>query len=433
MGNLMFFLYRIFAVPLLKPAFFVGRFFNAKMKTGYEGRKNQFQFIEKELAANASGKHRIFFHASSVGESEQALPIIEKMKKANPDCYIIMSFFSPSGYKFLKNNPFVDLKIYLPLDTRSNARKLFSLLKPDLWCISKFDVWPNHLKVASKLKIPTVLTAATLSENSGRDKGLAGLLNKSFYNCFDHIFPISDEDAKRFLRIFPFPERMTMTGDTRFDQVYNKARKVENAGNVKIFKQPGSLVFMAGSIWPADEKHLLPAFINIMKKHTSLLAILVPHELHESHIADIENTLNRAGLESERYTDFEKNGGTEKRIAIINTVGMLARIYMQTNLAYVGGSFSSGVHNVMEPAVFGQPVIFGPVNANSFEAGELMKAGSAFAVENAAQIEEVLEKLVTDDLYRNEIGQKAKNLIYNNLGATERIYNHLKQNYGFIS
>jgi 3-deoxy-D-manno-octulosonic-acid transferase len=170
-----------------------------------------------------------------------------------------------------------------------------------------------------------------------------------------------------------------------------------------------------------------------MKKHTGLCAILVPHELHESHITDIENILSRAGLESERYTDFEKNGGTEKRIAIINTVGMLARIYMQTNLAYVGGSFSSGVHNVMEPAVFGQPVIFGPVNANSFEAGELMKAGSAFAVENAAQIEEILEKLVTNDLYRTEIGQKAKDLIYNNLGATERIYNHLKQNYDFIS
>ena len=429
----LFFLYRILAVPMIRVTFFFGRFFNSKMKLGYEARKNQFSFIEKELETNAKGRKRIFFHASSVGESEQALPIIEKLKAANPDIYIVMSFFSPSGYNFLKKNPLVDLKIYLPLDTHRNAKRLFALIKPELWCISKFDIWPNHLRAAASLNIPIVLTAATLSENSGRDKGLAGLFNKTFYKYFDLIFPISDDDAKRFLRLYPFPEKIHMTGDTRFDQVFIKAMKVEKAGNVKIFKNEGGIVFIGGSIWPADEKHLLPAFTNIMNKHPELRAILVPHELHESHLLDIESALANAGLESERFTQFEKQGGTEKRIAIVNTVGMLARIYMQTDLAYIGGSFSSGVHNVMEPAVFGQPVLFGPIYKNSFEACELIKLGSAFPTENTQQIEDILDKLITDNTFRTQAGQKAKDLIQHNLGATERIYEYLKQSYDFIS
>jgi len=433
MEDILFFIYRFFALPAFRLSFYVSHFFNSKIAQGYKGRKNQFGFIEKEITPHIASKIKILFHATSVGESEQALPIIEKIKTANPDIYIIMSFFSPSGFNFLKKNPLVDLKIYLPLDTRSNARKLFSIIKPDLWCISKFDVWPNHLKTAASMHIPIVLTAATLSANSGRDKGLAGLFNKTFYKYFDHIFPISDDDGKRFLHIFPYPEKITMTGDTRFDQVFLKAKKVEKAGEVRIFRKGGGLVLIGGSLWPADEKHLFPALVNVMKKHPDMQAILVPHELHESHIADIELAMKQAGFECERFTTFESQGGTEKRIAIINTVGMLARIYMQTDLAYVGGSFSTGVHNVMEPAVFGQPVFFGPFHANSFEAGELIKIGGAFAIENSDQVEAILEKTVADDSFRIAAGNKAQDLIFNNLGATERIYNHLKQTYDFIS
>lgn len=433
MESVLFFLYNFFAVPAVKLSFFVGRFFDPKMKQGYEGRKNQFRLIESELASHASGKHKLWFHASSVGESEQALPIIEKIKAANSDIFIILSFFSPSGYNFLKKNPLIDLKIYLPLDTRRNARKIFRLIKPDLWFVSKFDVWPNHLKTAASMQIPILLTAATLSANSRRDKGLAGFFNKTFYKYFTHIFPISTEDSERFYQVFPFPEKITITGDTRFDQVFLKAKKVEKAGNIKIFSKEGGLVFIAGSIWPADEKHLLPAFVKLMQKHPDLRAILVPHELHEPHIADIEDILKNAALESERYSDFSGKGGTEKRIAIINVVGMLARIYMQTDFAYIGGSFSSGVHNVMEPAVFGQPVIFGPIHANSFEASELLKIGGAFAIENSYQAETILEKIVTDKPFRIAAGKKAKDLIYNNLGATDKIFNYLKQTYDFIS
>lgn len=431
MEGFLLFLYRLILVPVTRFIFYFWRFLDPKIKLGYEGRKGQFRRIEKEILG-AKGRKRIFFHASSVGEGEQALPVIERLKAADPDIYIVVSFFSSSGYDFLKRNPNIDLKIYLPIDSRKNAHRLFTLIKPDLWCISKFDVWPNHHIVAAKLGIPIVLIAATLSENSGRDKGIAGTFNKSFYKYFDHIFPISEDDSSRFLHIFPFPDRITIAGDTRFDQVISKALKVEKAGNVKIFKNEGGLIFIGGSIWPADEKHLLPALCSVMRNHPSLRAILVPHELHESHIADIENTIRQAGLESERYTDSESKGGTVKRIAIINTVGMLARIYMQTGMAYVGGSFSTGVHNVMEPAVFAQPVIFGPVNTNSFEAGELIKAGCAFAINDAAGAEAILEKLISDDSFRIDAGNKAKDLIYNNLGATEIIYTYLKQTYDFI-
>ena len=161
--------------------------------------------------------------------------------------------------------------------------------------------------------------------------------------------------------------------------------------------------------------------------------ILVPHELHESHISDIENVLTSAGIASERYTSFEKTGGTEKRVAIINTIGMLARLYRQTQLAYVGGSFSTGVHNVMEPAVFGQPVVFGPAYHNSFEAMELIHEGCAFSGSNAKELETLLDIFLSDESNRIETGNKAKNLIEQNIGATQIIIKKLKETYDFIS
>jgi 3-deoxy-D-manno-octulosonic-acid transferase len=215
--------------------------------------------------------------------------------------------------------------------------------------------------------------------------------------------------------------------------VYNKAQKVREADEVVIFKDAGGVLLIAGSIWPADEKHLMPALVNLYQKYDKLKLVLVPHELHESHIADIEGVLQNAGIESERYTSFQSKGGTKCRVAIINTIGMLARIYKQTHLAYVGGSFSTGVHNVMEPAVFGQPVVFGPEHHNSFEALELIREGCAFSGSNTNEIESLLERFLSNDTDRLATGTKAKDLIEKNIGATQIIVKKLKETYGFIS
>lgn len=433
MQKLWFLLYNIFFVPLFYAGFKIGSLFNQKMKDGNRTRKGQMKRIKDAVSKFDKDKKRIVFHASSVGEWEQAVPIIEKIKTSNPDIYIIVTFFSPSGYNFVKKHWAIDLKVYMPLDTYFGALKFFKIVKPSLWTVSKFDVWANHVFAAKKLNIPIILTAATLSSNSRRDKGIARIFNKSVYKHFSHFFPISEEDKERFLKLCPSPEKITVTGDTRFDQVFNRGEKAREAGNIRIFEKEEGITFIGGSVWPPDEKHLFPALIEKMKKYPELRAIIVPHELHESHISDIEKVFNSENIETERYTNFKDKGFTTKRVAIANTIGMLARLYMQTDLAYVGGSFSTGVHNVMEPAVFGQTVIFGTVYQNSFEAGELIKIGSAFSVSNSEEIKELLEKFISDENYRKETGKKAQNLIYDNLGATDKIYNLLKQQYEFIS
>jgi len=433
MGTLYYFLYNAVFVPVFCFGFWIGSLFNAKMKEGRIGRKNLFRTIKQTIEKIDAQTKRIHFHASSVGEWEQAVPIIAELKKLNPKLFISVSFFSPSGFRFAKKPVNVDLKVYLPFDRYRSAKRFFNLIRPDLWIISKFDIWPNHVIAANRLGIPIAVTAATLSPNSGRDKGISGKFNKFIYSKISQIFAISDDDKDRFKRLISNSSNLYVTGDTRFDQVYNKGERAKNEGDVKLFKDQSGIKIIGGSIWPADEKHLIPALIALMKKYDHLKLILVPHELHESHISAIENMLNVASIDNERFTNCAENGGTHKRVIIVNTIGLLSRLYMQTDIAYIGGSFSTGVHNVMEPAVFGQPVLFGPQHLNSFEAGELLKLECAFCVENRTQLESILDELISNQELRTQTGTKAKNLIYNNLGATNRIINILKQQYGFIS
>lgn len=427
----LYILYNIFFVPAFRLAFFLGRFFNKKMKEGYEKRQNQWELISQKMKEIDPKRKRIAFHASSVGEWEQAAPIIDRLKEINPDLFIIASFFSPSGYNFVKNYANIDLKIYLPLDSLSNAKQFFGLIKPNLWVISKFDVWINHLKIAAKMNIPVINTSATLSENSGRDKGLAGRLNAYAYQYFSWIYPISEDDKKRFLKIYPQEKQLIVTGDTRFDQVFLRGEKAKKKNILPIFADNSGIKFIGGSIWQADEKRLFPALLALLKKYDSLKLVLVPHEIKEHYLKEIEDFF--VNFDCQRFTKFSLSGSCTSRIAIIDTVGMLAALYAQTDIAYVGGSFTTGVHNTMEPAIFGNPVIFGSVYQNSFEAMELMKLGSAFSCANSAQMQEVLEKLITDQTYRKQIGENAKSLIINNIGASEKIIQQLIKNYDFIS
>lgn len=433
MKILLFILYNIFVVPTIYFGFYIGQFFNKKIREGVKGRKSQWQQIKKALSQVDTNRKRVLFHCASVGEWEQVVPIIESIKKINPDIYTIVSFFSPSGYNYAKCHLYVDLKIYLPIDSYFAAKKLFILIKPCLWVISKYDIWANHIFTAGALKIPIINISATLSPNSGRDKGITKSFNKYVYPIFDYIFPISISDMNRFLKIFPHPDRMTISGDTRFDQVYNKAMKAHNVEPIKIFVDCSGLIFIGGSIWPSDEKHLLPALIAVMKKYSHLKAILVPHELYEKHITDIEKTMKNGGFLSERYSDFLTKGGTTKRVAIINTIGILSQLYKQTHIAYIGGSFSTGVHNVIEPAIFGQPILFGPCYTNSFEAQELKVRSCAFEIKTANEGEAIMEKLIIDDIFRDEIGKKAIDFIENNIGATKKIMDIISNRYDFIS
>lgn len=432
MPGFIYILYNILGVPALRFGFFLLSRFNRKAKLGYQGRAEQKNSLIQTLGEVSSERKRVLIHCTSVGEYEQAVPIIDLLKKQRPDLFIVVSFFSSSGYNFVKKNVNIDLKIYLPLDVYSRAYQLLNTLKPSLFIISKFDVWPNFMISASKLDIPTVMIAATLSSNSKRDKGVSKWLNSYAFKHFDFIFPISDEDKNRFTTIYPFPERMEVTGDTRFDQVYRKGQRILQEPSIELFENRDGLTLICGSIWPADEKHLLPALIRILHKYPDLKAILVPHELHEEHISSIENVLTNGGINSQRYSSFSENSKSIEHVVIVNTIGMLAKLYVNTDLAYVGGSFSTGVHNVMEPAVFGQPVIFGPVYVNSFEAMELQKIESGFSIQNEEELEKMFDTFVSDTTKRRSAGKRAKDLIEKNIGATNKIFEILNQRYGDI-
>lgn len=425
-------LYNILGIPVLKAGFFAGSLFNAKMREGRKARKNQFARIANEIA-RAGNRKRILFHCTSAGEWLQALPIIESLKSQFPGLYIMVSFFSPSGFRFAKNPVEVDLKFYLPLDTRFAAHRLFKILKPDLWIISKFDVWPNHVCEASKQGIPVVITSATLSADSGRDKGFSRLFNKFIYNKISHFFPISDQDKMRFQALVPDEEKYTVAGDTRYDHVFNRGRKTSDAGDVAIFAENTGITLIAGSTWPPDEKHILPAITDLIREFPDLYVIIVPHELHESHLRDIEEVFSNSEIRTERYTEFAPKRTASSRVVIFNTIGLLARLYKQTGIAFIGGSFGKGTHNVMEPAIFSQPVLFGPNHLNSFEAGELLKTGGAFKVTGQQEFHDKVHLLISDPELRKSMGEKARNLIISNTGATAIIINKLKEKYGIIS
>jgi 3-deoxy-D-manno-octulosonic-acid transferase len=432
MAAILTILYRILVIPLMITGFYIGSAFNAKMREGRKARKNQFLRLSNEIS-KATDRKRILFHCSSAGEWLQALPIIEKLKATDPRLFIMVSFFSPSGFKFSKTPPEVDLKFYLPLDTFVAARRLFRLLKPDIWVISKFDVWPNHLMAAAKLHIPVVITSATLSANSRRDKGFSRIFNKHIYSKISHFFPISDDDKNRFQLLVPGEEKYTVAGDTRFDHVVNRGNKANEAEDVTIFKDKNEITVIAGSTWPSDEKHILPALVRLCTELPRLQVIIVPHELDESHLSDIENAFLRYGIKSERFTNFSGHGYASVNVVIFNTIGLLARLYKHTDIAFVGGSFGKGTHNVMEPAVFGQPVLFGPHHLNSFEAGELLKINAAYTINNQEEFYEKVSLLIRDGNLRRSMGNKAKDFIKGNTGATTIIINKLKEKYGIIS
>jgi 3-deoxy-D-manno-octulosonic-acid transferase len=433
MRLLLILVYNVLVVPLLTSGFWIAAFFDPKARAGWEGRRDQFPKLAAALAGMRADRKRILFHCTSVGECEQALPIAQAIKDARPDIATFFSFFSPSGYAFLKQHPAVDHKLYLPLDSWGAMNRFLKLLAPDLVVISKFDVWPDLVWVAKKRGIPAVITSATLSSNSRRDKGLAGWLNAHVFDCLDAVLAITAEDAARFRTLGLSPDRVFVTGDTRFDQVRLRGERARAAGDVTLFKEQPALTIIGGSLWPADERHFLPAAIAVLKKHPEARLILVPHEPREAHLAALEKAIAAAGLGCERYSDFAARGGTAARVALIDTVGMLARLYKQTDIAYIGGSFGSGVHNVMEPAVFGQPVLFGPRHENSAEALELMSGGCAFAAGDSRGILDALTRLAEGAAERRAIGEKARDYIASRVGATAATLTILKGRYDFLS
>ncbi len=420
-------LYNAIAIPALYVGFHTAAKFSSKVRLGIAGRRGAVAKLETQLKSAAPRNHTVWFHFTSVGEFEQAKPLIEAIKD---EVRIALTYFSPSVHASVERFPYCDASTFLPLDTRHNAETLLKIIKPSLLIFSKFDIWPNLVWSASQHQVPVVLIAGTLRAKSKR---LSFLARPFFKNIHQHISihcTISELDSERFRQICPPEAQIEIAGDTRFDSVYHRAMAVNE--KTQFFPGQSTLnrhILIAGSTYLEDERVLLDAYSLLTQHSPHLLAhlVLVPHEPTEERIRQIERRLNHLRLSHCRFSNLTSDVNLcQTETIIIDAVGLLAELYWLGDVAFVGGGFHGSIHNVMEPAALGKPILFGPTIDNAYEADMLQEAGAARTVKNANEMADVLTEWLTDSRERERRGQIGKSVIGQNLGASERTLEHLK-------
>lgn len=408
-------LYALILLPLTFGLIHILSIFSKKIRQGlYPRRKTISNLLKWNNTTQLEGK-RILFHAASLGEFEHIRPLIHKLKEEYKTINIL-TLFSPSGYKNIKSSPDLDYFMYMPFDFGFMWKKVYSIIHPDLLIISKHDVWPMQVWQAKKMKIPMYLVNASLAESSTRTKPFIKSFQKYIYRDFTNIFSISEDDADRFAIHYP-KCHVKVVGDTKYDQVLIRKKASKNEELIPGQWVNGKWIFVAGSIWPEDEENIISILIKYLNDFPKFSLIVAPHEPKDTIIRSMEKTFSRWGTQR-----FSQIGNLkEERVIIINTIGHLADLYKYATAAYVGGSFKQGIHNVMEPAIYGVPVIFGPQHDDSYEALELAKSGGGIVIKNEHDFENVLGSLLKSEEENIKIGKKALKFSAQNTGATTKI------------
>ena len=419
-------LYNTLVIPTLTAGFYTAARFSPKIREGLVGRRSVFESIEAQLDSAREFTQTAWFHFTSVGEFEQAKPLIEALKD---EVRIVLTYFSPSVHPNVARYPHHDAAIYLPLDTSRNAKRLFQIIKPSLLVFSKFDIWPNLVWHAAEHSVSIALIAGTLHSKSKR---IASFARPFFRYVHRHISVhcvISEADAQRFRMICPPSAQIVVTGDTRFDRVYQRAVAVN--GETEFFPGQSTLqrpILIAGSTYLEDEQVVLEAYRRLRENashnpdsnHPPHL-ILVPHEPTKNRIDEIQTQLDHIELSWVCFSELQEGVDlSQTDVIVIDTIGLLAQLYRLGDVAFVGGSFHGSVHNVMEPAAMAKPILFGPTIHNAYEAGILKTRGAARLVNTVKEMAEVLISLFSDAAERGRMGQIGKQVIEENLGASER-------------
>lgn len=380
-----------------------------KAKKMVKGHKSTWNIIK-----NIDHKKKwLWFHASSLGEFEQGKPVIEKIKKEHPEFKILLSFYSPSGYEVKKDYKGADIICYLPFDTKHNVKKFLNYCNPDIAFFIKYEFWPNYLTELKKRKIPTYLISGIFRPDQLFFKPYAGFYRNLLKN-FTHFF-IQNEESKELLASIGI-KNVTISGDTRFDRVIEIAEQSKELPVIEKFKnEDNRKIIIAGSSWPKDEEQFIPFFNN----NKDLKLILVPHEIHEKHLKSIEALLERPSI---RYSKSTTENISNYDCIIIDCFGLLSSIYKYGDAAYIGGGFGVGIHNTLEAAVYGIPIFFGPNYHKFEEAKNLIKSGGGFCVNNEEEIDDYFKKILTNTKFTAEAGKKAENLVKENNGGTNLIF-----------
>ena len=415
-------MYSFVVIPILWLALRILGLVNRKARRGIKGRRAMFDVLRDQVAQLGAGK-RVWFHSSSMGEFEQAKPIIERLSKRNGNVKIIATFFSPSGYEHSKKYHVADVISYLPFDTRSSAKRFLDLVRPDAAVMVRYDVWPNHIWELRRRGIPTLIANATMRRRTPRRIPLVRNFHQYVYNALDNIMTVSESDIEAF-RFFKLNHpKVQAIGDTRYDQVAVRSMEASKRHIIPNRITEGKKVIVIGSSWPEDEAVIFPAFLKLQDSIANLLLVLVPHEPALEHIEELESEL--AGKTS--FIRFSAlNEYTHERIIIVDSIGILFILYAHAHIAFVGGSFRQGVHNVLEAAVFGVPVVFGPRHRNSQEPLMLVERGGGFVVNDADELYRTFRNLLEDESARASAGDRAARFVQTHVGATTRFIEHLE-------
>ena len=415
----MLFLYNIitlFAAQILK----LVAVFSPKMKLFVAGRKTVFSTLANQIQSNDK---TIWFHAASLGEYEQGLPVIEVIKQKYPAHKIIVTFFSPSGYEVRKNNTVADVTVYLPLDTTSNAKQFIQLVHPEMVFFIKYEYWPNYLNELKKQEIKTYLISGILRENQAFFKWYGGFYRTAL-KTFDYFF-VQNENSKKLLQSIGF-NNVKVSGDTRFDRVVSILERDNSLDFIATFKDNKTTIVI-GSSWPKDE-NLLVNYIN--KASDNVKFIIAPHNIKPEQIQELKKSIRKKTIlfsEKNEILKQVQNDKLEKfQVFIIDTIGILTKIYSYADIAYVGGGFGNpGVHNILEPATFGLPVVIGPNYSHFAEATALVNMEGCISIQNQTELNEAFDLLLQNEDERFEKGHICSTFVQMNKGATQTIINHI--------
>lgn len=376
----------------------------AKMVKGY---REVFDLLQRKIDRNAQ---YIWFHAASLGEFEQGRPLIERIRKEYPQYKILQTFFSPSGYEVRKNYDGADIVCYLPIDTPSNVKKFVDLVDPCMVFFVKYEFWQNYLNTLNKKGVPVYSVSSIFRPNQiffrWYGKGYQQVLK-----TFAHLF-VQNEESKQLLAGIGV-NNTTVVGDTRFDRVLDICAAAKQLPLVQKFKGD-ALTFVAGSSWGPDED----IFIKYFNAHPEMKLIIAPHVVNDSHLKEIESKLQRLCV---RYTKATEENVQQADCLMIDCYGLLSSIYRYGEISYIGGGFGVGIHNVLEAAVYGIPVIFGPNNKKFREAQHLLANKGGFEINGYEDFEQLMNKFLSDEAYLKQSGKAAGDYVKGNAGAMEKI------------
>ena len=387
--------------------------FNCKARKMLKGQHETFRILKRQIDKEA---RYVWFHAASLGEFEQGRPLMERFRREYPQYKILLTFFSPSGYEVRKNYEGADVICYLPFDTPSNVYRFFHLVRPEMTFFIKYEFWLDYMWACHHYHIPFYSVSSIFRPN----KIFFRWYGRPYAHVLKYVshFFVQDEQSRELLARRGFVENVSIVGDTRFDRVIDIARQAKELPLVERFCGESPFVFIAGSSWQPDEDIIIPYF----NSHPGMKLILAPHVIDEHHLRQIEQKLSRPSV---RYTEATETNVLKADCLIVNCFGLLSSIYRYAHVAYVGGGFGVGIHNVPEAAVYGVPVLIGPNNKNFREAQDLLRMGGCFEITGQTLFNAVVDRLLTDSALRQSRGNVCKDYILSNAGASDVIFQTL--------